>query len=56
MPKKPEQEQDELELVLIASLVPEMHLLRKVDGAVDFSFIRERVKHLYCEGTMAIQL
>ena len=49
MLKKPELQQQELELVSIESLVPEKHLLRKVDGAVDFGFIRERVKHLYCE-------
>ncbi len=49
MLKKPEPDQSELELVSIASLVPENHLLRKIDAAVDFSFIRERVKHLYCE-------
>jgi transposase len=30
-------------------LVPEQHLLRKIDRTVDFSFIRERVKHLYSE-------
>lgn len=49
MLKKPEAQQEELELVSIGALVPEGHLLRKVEGAVDFSFIRERVKHLYCE-------
>jgi hypothetical protein len=49
MLKKPEMQQEELELVSIAALVPEQHLLRKVDAAVDFSFIRDRVKHLYCE-------
>jgi transposase len=48
MLKKPESEQAELELVSIGSLVPEKHLLRKIDATVDFSFIRERVKHLYC--------
>jgi transposase len=48
MLKKPEAQQEELEWVSITSLVPEEHLLRKVDGAVDLSFIRERVKHLYC--------
>lgn len=36
-------------MVSIESLVPSGHLLRKIDRAVDFSFIRERVKHLYCE-------
>ena len=49
MLKKPEAQQQELELVSIEGLVPEGHLLRKVDGVVDFSFIRDRVKHLYCE-------
>jgi transposase len=49
MLKKPEVEQQELELVSIESLVPAGHLLRKVDETVDFSFIRDRVKHLYCE-------
>jgi len=49
MLKKPELEQQELELVSIEALVPDGHLLRKVDRTVDFSFIRERVKHLYCE-------
>jgi len=36
-------------MVSIESLVPSGHLLRKIDRAVDFSFIHERVKHLYCE-------
>jgi transposase len=49
MLKKAEAQQQELELVSIEALVPEKHLLRKVEAAVDFSFIRERVKHLYCE-------
>jgi len=34
--------------VTIESLVPADHLLRKIDSAVDFEFIRERVRHLYC--------
>lgn len=49
MLKKAEALQQEIELVSIGSLVPDNHLLRKVAGAVDFSFIRDRVKHLYCE-------
>jgi transposase len=49
MLKKAEAQQQELELVSIEALVPDKHLLRKVEAAVDFSFIRERVKHLYCE-------
>jgi transposase len=49
MLKKPEAQQQELEWVSIEALVPEGHLLRKIDAAVDFSFIRDRVRHLYCE-------
>lgn len=49
MLKRAEAQQQELELVSIEGLMPEEHLLRKVDGVVDFSFIRERVRHLYCE-------
>ena len=39
----------EMELVTIESLVPEDHLLRKVQAAIDLDFIRERVRHLYGE-------
>jgi transposase len=49
MLKKPEAEQHELEMVSVESLVPSGHLLRKIDRVVDFSFIHDRVKHLYCE-------
>lgn len=41
-------QQQEFELVSIELLVPANHLLRKIDAAVDFAFIRERVRHLYC--------
>jgi transposase len=49
MLKKPEGQQHELEMVSVESLVPSGHLLRKIDRVVDFSFIHDRVKHLYCE-------
>ena len=48
MLKKPELPQQELEFVTIDSLVPKGHLLWNVDQAVDFGFIRDRVKQLYC--------
>jgi transposase len=48
MLKKAEVSQEEMEFVTIGSLVPDDHLLRKIDRAVDFEFIRERVRHLYC--------
>lgn len=47
MLKKATPQQTELEMVTIASLVPSDHLLRKIDAAVDFTFIRDRVSHLY---------
>ncbi len=37
------------EMVEIGSLVPEEHLLRKIDAAVDFSQLYEIVEPLYCE-------
>lgn len=48
MLKKPEAQQQELEWVSIEALVPAKHPLRKLEAAIDFSFIRDRVKHLYC--------
>lgn len=40
--------QPEYEFVLIDNLVPPDHLLRKIDKIIDFSFIEEKVEHLYC--------
>ena len=37
-----------MEFVSIEELVPKEHLLRKIDKVIDFGFIRERVKDLYC--------
>ena len=48
MLKKPRGIPTELEFVSIDELVPGGHLLRKVEQAVDFSFIRDRVESLYC--------
>ena len=48
MLKKPGAQQTALEIVTIDSLVPKDHLLRKIDAAIDFSFIHGRVSGLYC--------
>lgn len=40
--------QPEMEFVYIDELVPKDHLLRKITKAIDFEFIREKVRHLYC--------
>lgn len=45
---KPQDPQTKLEMVYIADLVPKDHLLRKIDRLIDFSFIGEKVSHLYC--------
>jgi transposase len=37
-----------MEFVSIEELVPKEHLLRKIDKAIDFGFIREKVRSLYC--------
>lgn len=42
------QTQSTLEFVSIDEPVPADHLLRKIDKHVDFSFIHERVRDLYC--------
>lgn len=40
--------QHTLEFVSIDSLVPKDHLLRKIARTIDFGFIREKVRDLYC--------
>ena len=40
-----------VEMVNIDMLVPEDHLLRKIDAAIDFTKIYEFVKELYSEDT-----
>ena len=42
-------ERDMIEIVGIDSLVPQDHLLRKIDRAVDFNRLYEMVEPLYCE-------
>ena len=41
--------QNKLELVVIEELVPQNHLLRKIDKNIDFSFINKICKPYYCE-------
>lgn len=46
--KKPYPQQTELEMVSVESSVPQDHLLRKIEVAIDFSFIHDRVSGLHC--------
>lgn len=48
MIKKESSPQSQMEFISIEELVPVDHLLRKIDQAVDFSFIYDKVEHLYC--------
>lgn len=41
--------QSTYEFVCLEELVPENHLLRKIDKFIDFSFILEKVRPYYCE-------
>ncbi|MBQ3183102.1 MAG: transposase, partial [Clostridia bacterium] len=41
--------QQKVEYVMIENLVPEDHLLRKIDKYIDFSFINEICRPYYCE-------
>jgi transposase len=47
MLKKPGPEQTAIEMVTLDALVPQDHLLRKIDAVIDFSFIHDRVAGLY---------
>jgi len=48
MLRDPHNKQTSLEFVSIEELVPQDHLLRKIDRIIDFEFIRDKVRHLYC--------
>ncbi|MDD7983859.1 IS1182 family transposase [Lentisphaera marina] len=45
---KKQSKQSEFEFVCLEQLVPQDHLLRKIDSIVDFEFIHHKVAHLYC--------
>ena len=45
---KEKSERNTLEMVSVDGLVPQDHLLRKIDSAVDFTHIYDFVEDLYC--------
>ena len=45
--KKEQKSKYTLQIIDMDSLVPENHLVRKMEELIDFEFIREEVKHLY---------
>lgn len=48
MLREPAPQQYPFEMVTLEELVPEDHLVRKIDATIDFEFIRDAVAHLYC--------
>lgn len=48
MLRKHDNRQIGMEFVCIEELVPQDHLLRKIERVIDFDFIRAKVKDLYC--------
>ncbi len=48
MLRQQREKQQKMSLVIMEQMVPEDHLLRKVDRAVDFSFIHDLCAPLYC--------
>ena len=49
MLKKYHNQRNVIEFVSLDAMVPENHLLRKIDAAIDFDRIYDFVKDLYCE-------
>ena len=47
MTKNQINEREQLEMLTIEQLVPQDHLVRKLDAAIDFSFIYPLVEDLY---------
>lgn len=40
-------ERNALKTINLDNLVPENHIIRKIDKAIDLSFVYDKVKHLY---------
>ena len=48
MLSKVHEKQQGMELVILEQLVPQNHLLRRMDQSIDFSFIHRLCEPLYC--------
>ncbi|SUB33159.1 Transposase domain (DUF772) [[Pasteurella] mairii] len=49
MLKNTQSPQYEFEMISLEQLVPKDRLVRKINKAIDFEFIRDEVAHLYCQ-------
>ena len=45
--KNTQMNRDQLEMIVLEQLVPENHLVRKIEAAIDFSFIYSLVQDMY---------
>ena len=46
--KKDREAQKQIQFISLEDLVPPKHILRTIDKAIDFSFIYDEVKDMYC--------
>lgn len=49
MLREKRERQQQMDLVILEQMIPEDHMLRRIDAAVDFSFIHDLCAPLYCE-------
>jgi len=49
MLREKRERQQQMDLVILEQMIPEDHLLRRIDEAVDFGFIHDLCAPLYCE-------
>mgnify|MGYP006385393455 FL=1 len=49
MLRKNQGTREQMEFFSLEDMVPENHLLRQIDAAIDFNRIYEFVENLYCE-------
>jgi transposase len=49
MTKKEDTSRDNIQMISVESMVPEKHLVRKIESVIDFEFVRDLVKDLYSE-------
>ena len=52
--KKDKSKQTQMQMVCIEDLVPQEHLLREIESAMDWTFIYDEVKGLYKEAKWGI--
>ena len=49
MLREKRERRQQMYMVILEQMIPEDHLLKRIDAAVDFSFIHDLCAPLYCE-------